>query len=132
MKRASHNVFLQSVLRGFKGRCPQCGEGRLFWRYLKVEPRCQACGHDLARYPADDGPAYFTILIAGHLIVAPILFFPVVWEAPAVIMVPGILIPLAAVTLALLHVVKGAFIGALHAIANGESEETLRVAPPAE
>lgn len=125
-------MFFQAMLRGLKGRCPHCGEGRLFWRYLKVEPRCQACGHDLARYPADDGPAYFTILIVGHLIVAPILFFPIVWEAPAAIMVPAILIPLAGVTLALLHVVKGAFIGALYAIARKEGDKALHTAEPAE
>lgn len=132
MTRATNNLFLQSLVRGFKGRCPHCGEGRLFWRYLKVEPLCQECGHDLARYPADDGPAYFTILIAGHLIVAPILLFPIIWEAPAMIIVPGILIPLAVVTLALLHLVKGAFIGALYAIMRKEGEKTLHAAPPAE
>ncbi len=132
MTRPTGNLFLQSLLRGLKGRCPHCNEGRLFWRYLKVEPRCHTCGHDLAKYPADDGPAYFTILIAGHLIVAPILFFPVVWEAPAAVMVPAILIPLAGATLALLQVVKGAFIGALYAIARKEGDETLHAAPPAE
>jgi uncharacterized protein (DUF983 family) len=125
MKAPARITFAQSLLRGLRGRCPHCAQGQLFWRYLKVEPRCQVCGHDLARYPADDGPAYFTILIVGHLIVAPILFFPVVWQAPAAIMVPAILIPLAGVTLALLQVVKGAFIGALYAIAHKEGDETL-------
>ncbi len=74
--------FLAALKRGFKGRCPACGEGKLYWRYLKVEPACRACGHDLAQYPADDGPAYFTILIVGHLIVAPLLLFPFIWQAP--------------------------------------------------
>ncbi len=132
MQTGTRNLFAQSLVRGFKGRCPNCGEGALFWRYLKVEPTCHECGHDLARYPADDGPAYFTILIAGHLIVAPILLFPVVWEAPAAIMIPGILIPLALVTLGLLQLVKGAFIGALYAIARKEGDATLHAAPPAE
>jgi uncharacterized protein (DUF983 family) len=123
-------MFFRSIARGFKSKCPHCGEGRLFWRYLKVEPLCQACGHDLARYPADDGPAYFTILIVGHLIVAPILFFPIVWQAPPQFVVPAILIPLAAATLGLLHVVKGAFIGALYAIARKEGVEALHTAGP--
>lgn len=132
MTSGARNVFFQSMLRGLKGQCPHCAEGRLFWRYLKVEPRCQTCGHDLARYPADDGPAYFTILIVGHLIVAPILFFPIVWEAPAAIVLPAILIPLGAITLGLLHVVKGAFIGALYAIAQKEGDKALHNAGPAD
>ena len=37
-------MFIRSMLRGLKGRCPACGEGKLFWRYLKVEPRCGECG----------------------------------------------------------------------------------------
>jgi uncharacterized protein (DUF983 family) len=106
--------FFRAFSRGLKGRCPHCGEGRLYWRYLKVEPRCEKCGHDLARYPADDGPAYFTILIVGHLLVAPLLFFPIIWKAPAMYMVPATLIPLTVLTLALLPRVKGAFIGTLY------------------
>ena len=46
-----------AMARGLRGRCPCCGTGRMFYRYLKVEPVCQSCGHDLDRYPADDGPA---------------------------------------------------------------------------
>jgi len=120
-------MFVQSMLRGLKGRCPHCGDGRLFWRYLKVEPRCSACGHDLARYPADDGPAYFTILIVGHLIVAPLLFFSIIWEAPTMYVLPATLIPLAVITLALLPRVKGAFVGLLHAIAMREGESALHI-----
>src|SRR5262249_25097301 len=57
--------------RGLAGRCQNCGKGKLFYRSLKVEPKCRTCGHDLDRYPSDDGPAYFTILIVGHLVIAP-------------------------------------------------------------
>ena len=49
-----------AVWRGLRGLCPHCGRGRLFYRYLKVFPLCESCGHDLDRYPSDDGPAYFT------------------------------------------------------------------------
>ena len=109
-------MFVQSMLRGLKGRCPACGEGKLFSRYLKVQPTCSHCGLDLAKYPADDGPAYFTILIVGHLVVAPLLIFPVIWEASPAIVLPATLIPLAIVTLVLLHVTKGWFIGLLYAL----------------
>ena len=49
--------LLPSVSRGLKGRCPACGQGKLFWKYLKVSGRCEACEEDLAQSPADDGPA---------------------------------------------------------------------------
>jgi len=126
------STLLQALTRGLKGRCPSCGQGRLFWKYLKVEPRCEACGHDLARYPADDGPAYFTILIVGHLIVGPLLFFPIIWQAPAMYMVPGTLIPLAIATLLLLPRVKGAFIGVLYRLGVKEADARLHTADCAE
>ncbi len=86
---------------------PNCGEGRLYARYLKVDLDCEVCGHDLARYPADDGPAYFTILIIGHLVVAPLLLFPFIWKMSPVLVVPLTVLPLAALTLLLLPRVKG-------------------------
>jgi len=117
--------------RGLKGSCPACGKGPLFWRYLKVQPRCPACDHDLARYPADDGPAYFTILIVGHVLVAPLLLFPIIWEAPATIMVPATLVPLAVVTLLLLPVVKGAFIGLLMHLRVRDTDAAMHTSDPA-
>jgi len=124
--------FFQSFKRGLTGHCPHCGKGRLYWKYLKVQPRCESCGHDLARYPADDGPAYFTILIVGHLLVGPLLFFPVIWEAPAMYMVPGTLIPLATITLLLLPRVKGAFIGVMYRLGVKEADAALHTADCAE
>ncbi|WP_419320657.1 DUF983 domain-containing protein [Caulobacter sp. ErkDOM-E] len=108
--------FLTGLKRGLLHRCPNCGDGRLYMRYLKVDPECEVCGHDLADYPADDGPAYFTILIIGHLFVAPLLLFPFIWKAPVGLVLPLTVLPLAALTLVLLPRVKGAVIGALWAI----------------
>ena len=107
-------TLLKAMTRGLGGRCPHCGEGALFGKYLKVSPQCGRCQHDLAQYPADDGPAYFTILLVGHLIIGPMLFFPIIWEAPPLYVVPATVISLAIVTLALLPRVKGAFIGLLY------------------
>ncbi|MCA3756856.1 MAG: DUF983 domain-containing protein [Phenylobacterium sp.] len=104
-------AFFTALSRGLRGRCPHCGEGRLFRSYLKVQSDCAGCGVDLTRYPADDGPAYFTILLVGHLVIVPILFIPYVWQGPPVVTVPLVLTPLTLVTLALLPIVKGAFIG---------------------
>ena len=63
-----------AMLRGFLRRCPECGEGAMFDGYLKVTDRCAVCGTDLSQHRADDGPAYLTILVVGHLL-APIMIF---------------------------------------------------------
>jgi uncharacterized protein (DUF983 family) len=95
-------------MRGLRGRCPNCGEGGLFRAYLKVEPICARCGHDNGRYRADDAPPYFTILIVGHFIVAPMLVFPWIWQANPWVVVG---VALAASCMALLPYVKGAVVG---------------------
>ena len=101
---------------GLLGRCPKCGEGALFRAYLKVVPHCPACGLDLTQYRSDDGPAYFTILIIGHLVVAPMLFLSVVWTWPTAwllaVFVPAIIV----LSLVLLPRVKGAFVGVQWAV----------------
>lgn len=128
----SGHSFSASLARGFKGKCPSCGQGSIFWRYLKVSPRCPSCDHDLARYPADDGPAYFTILIVGHLIIAPLLLFPWIWQESPAIVVPATLIPMTALILLLLPRIKGAFIGALYALGVKESDGALHTADAAD
>jgi uncharacterized protein (DUF983 family) len=105
-----------SILRGFSQRCPKCREGRLYRKYLKVNERCPACGHELGRYRADDGPAYFTILAAGHLVVGPMLLFPWIWRAPVALVLPATLIPLLVFSLLLLPRIKGALIGLLYSL----------------
>jgi uncharacterized protein (DUF983 family) len=122
----------RSVGRGVQGRCPACGEGKLFWKYLKVESRCEACDEELARYPADDGPAYLTILLVGHLLIAPLLLFPFVWEMSPWLTVPGILIPLALITLWALSRVKGGWIGLMYALGVTDRDHRLHTADAAD
>jgi uncharacterized protein (DUF983 family) len=59
----------QAFLRGLRCRCPNCGEGRMFRAFLKVADACPACGEELHHQQADDAPAYFVILIVGHIVV---------------------------------------------------------------
>ena len=116
MRTADTSPILTAMARGLKGRCPACGEGAIFYRYLKVSDDCPVCAHDLDQYPSDDGPAYFTILLVGHVVVAPLLLFPFIWKAPVAFVVPGVLIPLAGLTMLVLPRVKGAVIGLLYAL----------------
>lgn len=57
----------QAMRRGVCLRCPNCGKGHLMAGYLKVAPGCTNCGQSFANQRADDGPAYFTILIVCHV-----------------------------------------------------------------
>lgn len=131
MKEIAHPL-VPSVFRGLKGRCPACGRGRLFWKYLKVSGRCEACDHELARYPADDGPAYLTILLVGHLIVAPMLLFPVVWRSNPVYSLPIILGALGVITLSALPRIKGGWIGLMYALAVKDQDAALHTADAAD
>src|SRR5690606_19273289 len=106
MTAMSLSVVLGAMKRGALHRCPQCDEGPLFRRYLKVQETCTVCGHDNGQYPADDGPAYFTILIVGHLFVAPLLLFPFIVEWPAHWVVAATVPPLILLSLILLPLIK--------------------------
>lgn len=70
--------------RGWRGRCPACGEGKLFSKYLKVARACPHCGEELYHHRADDFPAYIVILILGHVLVPLVVevemrFSPPMW-----------------------------------------------------
>jgi uncharacterized protein (DUF983 family) len=69
----SDRSWKEAVLRGIGLRCPACGKGHLFRKYLKVADHCPACGEDFTHQRADDAPPYFTIMIAGHVLV------PLIW-----------------------------------------------------
>jgi uncharacterized protein (DUF983 family) len=61
-----------AVWNGLRRKCPNCGSGPILKSYLKVRDTCTVCRENLSHHRADDGPAYLTILIVGH-IVAPLL-----------------------------------------------------------
>jgi uncharacterized protein (DUF983 family) len=112
----SQSFLAAGLWRGFCGHCPSCGKGTLLHRYLKVTTPCPVCGHDNGQYPSDDAPPYFTILLVGHLVIAPLLFFPFIWQWPIAVVL-GITLPaVGGLTLLLLPRVKGAVIGAQWAI----------------
>jgi uncharacterized protein (DUF983 family) len=112
----SQSKLIVGLVRGFSERCPNCGKGQLFWRYLKVLSPCPVCGNDNAQYPSDDAPPYFTILLIGHLVIAPMLFFPFIWTWPVGWVLAVTMPTIAILTLVLLPRVKGAVIGAQWAI----------------
>ena len=73
-----------ALKRGFRCRCPRCGEGKLFRAFLKVDDHCSVCGLDFTPHRADDLPAYLVIVIVGHIVVPAALWIetnyaPAVW-----------------------------------------------------
>jgi uncharacterized protein (DUF983 family) len=70
-----------AVMRGWRLRCPNCGAGPLLKGYLTVREACPVCGEDLHHQRADDGPAYLTILVVGHLM-APLILWSFVRYRP--------------------------------------------------
>lgn len=100
-----------ALLRGLLGRCPHCGRGPLFKGFLKVADHCPTCGEALHHQRADDAPAYFVILMVGHLVVPLALSLEVALAPPywvhALLWGP-LTVGLA---LGLLPAVKGAIVG---------------------
>jgi uncharacterized protein (DUF983 family) len=101
----------EALRRGLRGRCPACGRGNLFSRFLKVTERCAACGEELHHQRADDAPAYFVILIVGHIVV-PLALMVETAFAPPLWLAFSLWLPLTLVlSLLLLQPVKGAIVG---------------------
>ena len=78
---AGRPVF-QSMLRGAMHKCPACGTGALYWRFLKVADACPKCGEELHHHRADDAPPYFTIVIVGHIVVGLVLAVEMAYRPP--------------------------------------------------
>ncbi|WP_297799999.1 DUF983 domain-containing protein [uncultured Brevundimonas sp.] len=88
-----------AVWAGVRGRCPNCGEGRLFSGWLKVEARCAACDFPLREIETGDGAATFIMQITGatvgmaavafNLAYRPPLWLNLVIWVPLVILVAG-------------------------------------------
>jgi uncharacterized protein (DUF983 family) len=101
----------QSIRRGFYGRCPHCDSGKMFRAFLKVADRCAVCGEAFHHHRADDAPAYFVILIVGHLVV-PLALVVEVAYAPPYWLHAALWLPLTiGLAVGLLQPVKGAIVG---------------------
>jgi uncharacterized protein (DUF983 family) len=107
--------FGEAVKRGLKRQCPHCGSPTLFAGYLRVRDRCPQCGAVNGRHRVDDIASYFTVLLVGHILVAPALAIPFLWLMPLWASVGLMLLVMAAATLAMLPYIKGGVVGALAA-----------------
>jgi uncharacterized protein (DUF983 family) len=98
------------IVTGLRGRCPRCGEGRLFNGFLTLAPQCDVCGLDFAFADSGDGPAVFIMMIVGFIVVGLALYVEVAFHPPywlhAVLWIPLVL----GLALGLLRPLKGLLI----------------------
>ncbi len=110
MTPAARRGSVSPYVAGLSGRCPQCGEGKLFDGFLALRQHCDACGLDYSFADAGDGPAVFVMFIAGFIVVGTALIVEVKYAPPlwlhAVLWIPLILL----VTLGPLRLIKGLLI----------------------
>ena len=120
-----------AIKRGFRGRCPRCGEGKLFRAFLKVDDNCSVCNLDFTPHRADDLPAYLVIVIVGHIVVPMALLIETNY-APPVALQLAVYLPFTLVaSLLLLQPVKGAVVGVQWALRmHGFEENAVDGIPP--
>lgn len=116
---AERTGLVPSMARGFLGRCPHCGEGRIFGRFLKVRPDCDACGLALHSHRADDLPPYVVIFIVGHIVGYFILELETNYDVPLWFQLSFWPLVTLGSALALLQPVKGAVVGLQYALGMG-------------
>ena len=100
-----------AMRRGWRLRCPNCGAGPLLRGYLKVRESCPVCGEALHHQRADDGPAYLTILIVGHLMAPMILWVFTTYRPDPLVLASVFSVGTVALSLYLLPRLKGALVG---------------------
>jgi uncharacterized protein (DUF983 family) len=102
----------KAIANGMRCRCPRCGVGPLYRRYLKIADSCSHCGLDLSGHRADDLPPYICITIVGHILIVGIMHYELSGAAIEPWVYLAIAVPLALILpLALLPSIKGGVVG---------------------
>jgi len=60
---------LSSLSTGLRCVCPRCGQGKIYQGVLRVRETCERCGLDLTRLSAEDGPAFFVIVVYSAIMI---------------------------------------------------------------
>lgn len=112
----------QSVKRTIRGKCPNCGQGKLWKSYIKQVDICNTCHADIGELRADDGPAWLTILLVGH-IWAPLLVIVTRYQFPMWFLFPALITGAIISCLAILPLSKAIFLGAIWKTQEGDHPE---------
>ena len=109
--------LIPAMALGFVNRCPHCGEGKMFGRFLKVRPHCEHCGLEMEEHRADDLPPYLVIFLVGHIVGYLILQFEMGYDVPLWVSLTVWPLLTLGLALGLLQPVKGAVVGLQYAFA---------------
>ncbi|MEE9381551.1 MAG: DUF983 domain-containing protein [Hyphomonadaceae bacterium] len=115
MSNKTNGNIGRAFRRGAFGKCPKCGEGALFAAYLKHVDACGTCNESYAEIDAADGPAWFTMILVGALLMPFAFIMIMAAPLPTWLTLIVLLVLVIVVTLAVLPRVKGAFIGVVWA-----------------
>lgn len=105
---------IHPAVSGTFGRCVECGSGKLYSGYLKVAPRCNACGYDLEHAGADDAPVTGILVLVGGIGMAGVIYSVVDTSLPAWAIVAIWCAIVIVLSIAILPPLKGALIGMQH------------------
>ncbi len=100
-----------AMRRGWRQRCPKCGNGPLFDRYLSLRETCPICGEDLSHARADDGPAYLSVLVVGKVIGTAMLWAYTALRPDPLVLAAACSVAATALALYLLPRFKGMMVG---------------------
>jgi len=99
-----------ALRKGWRRRCPRCGKGPLLAGYLTVRQSCPVCREELHHHRADDGPAYLTILVVGHLMAPGLHFAFVTWRPEPLVLFSIFAVGCVGLSLYLLPRLKGVIV----------------------
>lgn len=103
---------LRAMGRGFAGKCPNCGDGRMFSGFLTLK-KCDVCGEELDQFE----PSLLLPLAVGIVIVAivaHVYFFLEIMGLGSPILSITVIVPIATVvSLLIMRPFKGALVGLL-------------------
>lgn len=108
---AEERALWPAIRRGFARRCPNCGSGPMMKGYLKVRDTCPVCEQRLSGHRADDGPAYLTILIVGHVMAPLIIWAFTTFRPDPMVLASVFTVGCVGLSLYLLPRLKGAIVG---------------------
>jgi uncharacterized protein (DUF983 family) len=104
--------FGRALARGFAGRCPNCGSGRMFASFLAVNAHCPVCREALHHHRADDLPPYLNIFLTGHVVVGGLLAAMTLTGKSAGSLAPAAFAAAIGMPAALMRPLKGAVVAA--------------------
>jgi uncharacterized protein (DUF983 family) len=93
-----------------RGRCPRCGQGKLFQGVLAIRERCEVCGLDLRGNDAGDGAPVGVMFVLGPILVILAFWMEFRFDPPLWVYVAVLAVVTPALTVVLMRPAKAALV----------------------